>query len=63
MNSMRTHRKYFELKVGGEVDGMARDGFLEGSKGQMDTGMKRGQNVPDNGIDSRDGRMQGFKNN
>lgn len=60
---MRTHRKYFELKVGGEVGAMARDGFLEGSKGQMDMAMKRGQDVPDNGTDGRDGRMQGFKNN
>lgn len=60
---MRTHRRYFELKVGGEVGGVARDGFLEGSKGQLDMAIKRGQNVPHNGTDGRDRRMQGFKNN
>lgn len=60
---MRTHRRYFELKVRGEEGGVARDGFLKGSKGQMDMAMKRGQNVPDNGTDGRDGRIQGFKNN
>ena len=44
---MRTLRRYFELKVVG--GGMARDGFLGGSKDKMDKAKKRGWNIPGKG--------------